>query len=186
MLIKHSQAYTNWRTPEDILGRVEYVLGGIDLDPASSLEANKTVGAKRIMTKKQEELHGVTHNWHLDNETVFLNPPGGRDGRESVPFIWWKRLLENRSRLKSAIFLAFSIEQLQVSQHKGVHSMCEFPMCIPAKRIRFERGDSDVKISPTHANAIIYVPGLEDNTHRFAEAFSGIGSILTRFGGFQA
>jgi hypothetical protein len=61
-----------WYTPAKHIDRVRRVLGSIDLDPASNLEAQKIVKAKRFFSKADDAL---THPWH---GRVWLNPPYSR------------------------------------------------------------------------------------------------------------
>lgn len=76
-----------------------------------------------------------------------------------------------------AIFLAFSIEQMQSSQNKGVPPMLNFPFCVPAKRIAFVDPLGEGRNAPSHSNFIIYVPGSIDVTYKFVEIFSGLGKV---------
>jgi hypothetical protein len=56
-------------TPSALIDAVRQVLGEIDLDPASSTEANKVVQANSIFTKRT---NGLRQEWH---GRIFLNPP---------------------------------------------------------------------------------------------------------------
>ena len=67
-----------WYTPPEYLERVRAVLGGIDLDPASSKVAQKTVKAKRHFTKVEDALK---REWH---GRTFMNPPYCRDRRAAI------------------------------------------------------------------------------------------------------
>ena len=58
-----------WNTPEEYIESARKVMGSIDLDPASSAYAQKTVKATRHFTKVDD---GLTKDWE---GTVFLNPP---------------------------------------------------------------------------------------------------------------
>lgn len=62
-----------WYTPHVYLEAARAVLGGIDLDPASSYTANKLVKAKLYFTKEQ---NGLTKPW---KGKVWLNPPYTRN-----------------------------------------------------------------------------------------------------------
>ena len=48
-----------WITNRDLVDSAQYVLGGIDLDPASSNTANEYVGAKEIYTIKDDGLNEI-------------------------------------------------------------------------------------------------------------------------------
>lgn len=166
MNIQHSSRDDTWQTPLDILDRVRKVLGYIDLDPASSAEANVNVQARRFFTKEDDAL---TQTW--DADTIFLNPPGGKIGNRSKTALFWDKLLD--SNFTQAIFLAFSLEALQTTQ-SSKHSIGEYPFCVPKKRIRFMRGDS-VGPAPSHSNVIVYI-GFKPA--RFARVFSDLGVIV--------
>jgi phage N-6-adenine-methyltransferase len=58
-----------WRTPPEYIEKVRAVLGRIDLDPASTAAANKTVKAKRYFDKAHD---GLAQEW---SGQIFLNPP---------------------------------------------------------------------------------------------------------------
>jgi len=58
-----------WFTPKAIVDATRQVLGRIDLDPASCLQANAVVQAKRYHTIKDD---GLKQPWR---GRVFLNPP---------------------------------------------------------------------------------------------------------------
>ncbi len=64
-----ANADDEWYTPPEIIELVRTVLGEIDLDPASCIEAQRTVMAKRFYTKHND---GLCQKWL---GRVFLNPP---------------------------------------------------------------------------------------------------------------
>lgn len=67
-----------WYTPEKYIEAARTVLGTIDLDPASSKLANKTVKAKKFYTADDDGLH---QPW---KGRLWLNPPYGRLAGEFV------------------------------------------------------------------------------------------------------
>ena len=178
---KHLSKSDGWQTPTEIVERVRKVLGQIALDPASSTKANETVRANRIITREEDAL---SKNWDCMGQTIFLNPPGGKSGNRSMVDLFWQRLLSYRWLFMDAVFLCFSIEALQVMQTPRFGDDLEplelFPICIPQKRIRFGREDGNSASSPTHANAIIYVPGTANRAHSFVDGFEDLGIILNR------
>jgi hypothetical protein len=170
---QHSAASHLWYTPTDIIDRARRVLGGIDLDPASDAEANAAVGARRFLTASE---NGLVCSWEPYGGgpfSVFLNPPGGR----GMPLQFWARLMDYRKRglLKHAVVVAYSIEQLQLTQGRDHLSMLDFAVCVPDRRLRFVPGAGGKATSPTHANAIVYVDGTYDRSQEFRCVFADVG-----------
>ena len=163
----------NWGTPKSILEKVHAVIGPIDLDPASNVDANKCVEANRFFDQKED---GLISNWGV-NDSVFINPPSGKVGNKSKTNLFWQKLMLEvyNGHIGHAIFLAFSIEQLQSSQRKGCPPMMHFPFCVPAKRIAFVDPTGENRTAPSHSNMIIYGPGYIDRTYIFKDVFSSLG-----------
>lgn len=181
MNIQHSSRSDAWETPDHILDKVKRVLGRIDLDPASSSKANKRVQAIQFQTASFDSLN--TEWFGADTSlgigTIFLNPPGGKIGNQSKVALFWKQLMMYRDLglIDHAIFLAFSLEALQVTQGKQCKPIAEFPFCVPMSRIKF-LGEDNSKQQPSHSNMIVYVPGLQNETELFTEVFSSLGRVL--------
>jgi ParB family chromosome partitioning protein len=168
-----SHASQEWYTPGYILDAARMLLQGIDLDPASCEEANKTVQAKCFFTREDD---GLSRKWH---GRVFLNPPGPVKGDKSTKGIvnrFWEKLVEEwiDDRVTEAVFVCFSIEQLQTLQNT-LRSPFNFYICVPKRRIAFEGAGT----SPCHGNAIIWLPG-DGSSHedRFVKAFGKIGGCM--------
>lgn len=178
MNIQWSSRTDRWNTPAYLIEMVRQVLEIIELDPASCEEANETVKAKRIITQQE---NGLTTPWIIDNQpvSIFLNPPGSKIGNKSKTGLFWHKLIElyNAKQLKHAIFLAFSIEAMQMTQNYANKSILDFPFCVPQKRIHFICPDDESKNAPSHSNVIVYIPGIIDNTKKFKEVFSNIGAV---------
>jgi hypothetical protein len=183
---KHSSATVEHYTPTDVILAARKTMGGIDLDPASCVQANdEVVKATRFFS---QDVDGLAQQW---TGRVWLNPPGGKDERaRSRTKLWWIKLCEEylSGRVSQALFLAFNVEFLQVSQTGCPLSAMSLPFCIPQKRLCFfyvEAGTKRLKVGggPTHANAIIYLPERSDVASParfavacFADAFSVLGA----------
>jgi hypothetical protein len=135
----HNVGSVEHGTPEEVVDLAHKVMGGIDLDPASSRAFNKVVKAKRIHSVGRS---GLTKEW---KGRVFLNPPGGmcdakgkrvlrvkgkgyvyEDGKKakehfSAACLWWFKLVhEWHCGNVEGIFMGFSLELLQRAQQYAV------------------------------------------------------------------
>ena len=200
MNAKLSSASVEHFTPEPYVAAARFTLGHIALDPASCASANEVVRAEQIFTEADD---GLSKPWE---GPVFLNPPGGRAERKyydvksnSNAVLWWAKLINewNRTGITvfgrydtkwSAIFVGFSLEILQAAQAPGVKRQpLDFPVCIPSKRIKFEKmfppfEDCCGRIrvpgdQPTHGNVIVCVTSELEVARRFATAFSKFGYV---------
>lgn len=168
MNVKHSSETPEWFTPLPIIEMAREVLGTIDLDPASCLEANSRVKALNFYN---EYTNGLTQPWYGG---VFCNPPGGKIGNKSLTAVFWHKLM--LEPIDHGIFICFSIEAMQTTQ-KSIMSVGEFPFCVPRKRIAFDRPDGTPGGSPSHSNLIVYVPNERDESAIFRKVFSEIGMV---------
>lgn len=142
MTAKHLSNTNEQYTPPDLVEMVREVLGGIDLDPASSELANHTVQASQIFTEADGE-----KTFHEDwCGRVFMNPPGGTIpvvqgcGIRSNPALFWSKLMYEWStgNTQVAVVVGFTVEVLQTTQGvPGVYPMLRFPLCFPRRRLRF-------------------------------------------------
>lgn len=161
MIAQHSSKSNEHYTPATIVDRARILMGGIDLDPASCEEANKTVKAGMIYTIADD---GLSKPWH---GRVFNNPPGGKlqktiDGKwevveagpgESSMNVWFQRLARDYEYgpIQQAFFVAFTLEILRTSQ-RGLPIQKYF-RCYPSERLKFSGA-----ASPTHANVLAWLP----------------------------
>jgi len=159
-----------WYTPEKYILATRDVLGEIDLDPASSPQANAVVGAKKIFTAEQD---GLKREWH---GRVFMNPPYGKgdDGKSSLAGAFCNKAIREyeAGRVTECIILVNSVHS---QQWQG--PLYDFPVCFVDHRIKFEAGDGEINKSPTFQNIFVY---LGKNKTRFAEVFSAVGYVMER------
>lgn len=129
MNVQHSKAKGAWYTPPEIVEAARAMLGGvIDLDPASCHRANAIVKARRFGSI---ELQAPAAEWSAA-ETIFLNPP-------TPPKFWWQALdAWHRERAgRRAVYIAYSLEQVQQSHGWTDGGMLRHAVIIPAKRIAY-------------------------------------------------
>jgi ParB family chromosome partitioning protein len=182
---RHSCDSPEWYTPSPFVEAAREVMGGIDLDPASHEEANRTVKATRFYTAEDD---GLRQPW---KGRVFVNPPGGL-----VSEFWYALMVAWASdTIEQAIWIGYSLEQLQTLQPQGRiwPSPIELSICIPRRRIAFVENEAkklarltkltaagkrgNQASSPSHGNYITY---LGDQPSKFVQVFSAFGQVVIR------
>jgi phage N-6-adenine-methyltransferase len=152
-----------WYTPLKYIDMARRVLGEIDLDPASSYEAQKNIQAARFYTK---ETNGLTAEWH---GRVWLNPPYAQ------PFIAEfasKMVHERRERhVSAAIMLTHNY-----TDTAWFHEAAEIvdAICFTRGRIRFMDSDGNT-CAPTQGQAFFYYG---DDVRKFTEEFVSVGFVV--------
>jgi hypothetical protein len=102
------QATNDHPTPMGILASARLVLGGIELDPASSAKNNDAVQADRYYTQADD---GLKQPWVA--RSLFLNPPGSqRDDKTRGPsaLVWFDKLVDcyQSGLVGSAIYIGYN------------------------------------------------------------------------------
>jgi hypothetical protein len=163
-----SSASVEWFTPAYCLEAVREVLGEIELDPASSPEANSVVRAAQIFTKKDD---GLAREWF---GRVFLNPPYGLiDGESLASAFCNKAVVEFAAgNVVECIILVNSLHS-----QKWQAPLYDHLICFVDHRIKFVSGDGEENKNPTFQNVFVY---LGDREHRFAEVFSRLGYVMRK------
>lgn len=187
-LAQHQSASNEHYTPIEIVDAARSVMGGIDLDPATTELVNRRVRASAFYTK---ELDGFSKAWR---GRVFLNPPGGKTGNKSNAALWWDKLVNEYvdGVVTEAIFIGFTLEILATSQD-SLGWIGDFPFCVPRKRIAFDKESVEIDFydgsnppivslvpgdSPPHSNVIVYLPATTAGAVRFHRAFSKFGRVV--------
>ena len=167
-----SSVSNEWYTPARYVEAVREVFGGkIELDPASSKEANAIVRAENIYTVSD---NGLAKPWNA--ATLFLNPPYGRINGKSQAGVWAHRLISeyNAGNVREAVLLVNAC-----TSEKWFEPLFTFPICFSNRRISFN-GSNGKGCSPTKGSSFIY---FGKNPGRFASAFEAhnLGTVISRY-----
>lgn len=144
-------------TPGPIAGVFRQVLGGIELDPASSRTANKVIKADRFITKDED---GLKTPWG-DVRSLFMNPPYSQP---AIDEFTQKLLAAVISKsVKSAVLLVNNATDAKWFQRllesgRGV-------LCLPRQRIAFIDPLSNQALKQTRQGQVAFLFGVHP-THR--------------------
>lgn len=151
-----------WYTPKEYIDKIREVLGSIEVDPASSDFAQKTVKAKSYYSILNS---GLDKSWI---GTVYLNPP--YSSKEINAFIS-KFIDEFESgNITQGIVLTNSDTDTQ-----WYHNMTGISraLCFPRGRVKFYNKE---KIGQTPTGQTFFYCG--NNEKKFIEVFAQVGIIL--------
>ena len=164
--VAHASGENEWYTPAGIIADARAVMGGIDLDPASSAGANEVVRATRIYTLQTDGL-STSAKWE---GRVWLNPPYGRD--VCARFI--SRLMVHRLQgdVTQAIVLVNNATETRWGQALLGHATA---VCFPSRRIRFRRPDGGPSHAPLQGQMIV---GLDVDPDAFSDRFKNWGVVI--------
>lgn len=168
-----SSVSTEWYTPAEIIEAARLVMGSIDVDPASSREANEVVGATTYYTKEQ---NGFTKVWP---GTVWMNPPYGYDDKKPNQARWTARLIEQYQA--GIVTQAITLVNAKMSD-KWFQPLYDYPICFPRKRVNFWTPGRVVKAGMPHSSAIVY---LGHNIAKFYEVFHSFGRVVRAYEQFN-
>jgi phage N-6-adenine-methyltransferase len=171
-----SSESNEWYTPGEFLEGAREVMGGIDLDPASSPAANDVVKAARIFTAEDD---GLAHEWA---GRVWLNPPYGRsevDGKErSNQATWTERLIDEHAagRVEQACAMVTS-----KTADLWFQPLWDYPICFITGRVDFRAGEGQKESNNTQSQVVVY---LGERVEAFERVFARFGRIVvpTPFG----
>ena len=151
-----------WYTPPDYVEAARRVLGRIDLDPASSEKAQKTIRARRYYSAEDD---GLAQEWR---GSVWLNPPYA----QPLIRLFSEKLVAEvgAGRVSEAIMLTHNYTD--TGWFHLLESVCA-SICFTRGRIRFI-GPDDSAASPTQGQAFFY---FGQRREAFAEVFKAYGFI---------
>jgi hypothetical protein len=157
-----------WYTPKEFIAAAREVLGAIDLDPASTADANVVVGATAYYTADQD---GLTQPWA---GRVWMNPPY----KAAVVDRFCARL--GREYLAGAVTAAIAIVN-NATETAWFQDLCAqaAALCFPRGRVRYwhrEKGS----VQPLQGQVLVY---LGPDPDAFAAAFRRFGVVKVYSGG---
>lgn len=155
-----------WYTPSEFLDAARCVLGGIDLDPASSDLAQENVKATRYYTLDDD---GLSKPWH---GRVWLNPP--YDADRVGKFVGKLCAGYAAGEIAAAILLVNNATETKWFQAAAAVATA---FCFPAGRIKFLDESGEPRGAPLQGQALLYF-GTEP--HTFISKFSAFGFCLAR------
>jgi phage N-6-adenine-methyltransferase len=162
--VSHNSGNNEWYTPEEYIEAARTVMGVIDLDPASSAQANSVIKAESIYTIEDD---GLSQDWCGN---IWLNPPYAS---ELIPkFV--DKLTEQVSakNVESAIVLVNN-----ATETKWFRTLVDMAtgICFPIGRVKFWQADGKIG-APLQGQAFIYIG---PNFAAFRIAFDEFGWIAT-------
>jgi hypothetical protein len=162
--VANNTGNNEWYTPPEYIEAARAAMEGIDLDPASSDVANRTVKAARHFTLQDD---GLMQPWA---GRVWLNPPYSGD----LVSKFCEKLLDayTSGDVWQACLLVNNATETQWFQSllKKATSVC-----FPSGRIRFFNKAGELENSPLQGQTVLYFGGEKE---KFSAAFSGFGPIL--------
>lgn len=164
--VAHNSGNNEWYTPVEYITAAHAVMGRIDLDPASSPEANAVVRARDFYTATN---NGLQYRWL---GKVWMNPPYA----SGLVNQFVRKMAEHVSSgdVTEAIVLVNNATETEWFRQLISVSSC---VCFPRSRVKFWRPDGDTG-APLQGQAIIYIGTVQD---MFLREFSKFGwcSVVT-------
>lgn len=162
--VSFNSGNNEWYTPTEYIEAARRVMGKIDLDPASSDIANKTVKASTYFTAKD---NGLERQWA---GCVWMNPPYAAEliGK------FTEKLVEHfiDGDVAEAIVLVNNATETNWFQGLLAHAST---VCFVKQRVRFIDMAGNPTGAPLQGQAVLY---LGDNPGSFAKEFAVCGIVL--------
>lgn len=163
--VANNSGNNEWYTPPKFIELARQVMGGIDLDPATSEVANRVVQAPKIFTAEDD---GRAQQW---SGRVWMNPP------------YAQPLMGDFAEAVASKYESGEIEQACILVNNGTETQwfqrmlgAADAVCFPKTRIKFFDPAGNPSGAPLQGQAILYMGG---NVNAFASLFAEEGVVLT-------
>lgn len=162
--VSYNSGENEWYTPEYIIESAKLVMGNIDLDPASSKLANKTIKAKKYFDINKD---GLQEKW---TGNIWLNPP------YSQPLIsqFSEKINAEINNFTQACILTNNATETEWYQNILINASV---VCFLKGRIKFIDINGNPSGAPLQGQSIIYIG---KNTKEFYNEFNKYGICLRR------
>jgi len=162
--VANNSGNNEWYTPPEYIEAARYVMGDIDLDPASSSVANGIVGAATFYTQDDD---GLAHDWR---GRVWMNPPYashliGKFTDKLMKHVKQGDVSEACVLVNNATDTGWFDKLFDVA-------MCA---CFVRGRIKFIDVEGNSSGAPLQGQVVLYVG---PNVERFGRKFSDFGTVL--------
>jgi len=161
--VTNNSGNNEWYTPPEFIEAARAVLGGFDLDPASSEVANRTVKAARFFTADDD---GLSQEWPVGR--IWCNPPYS----SSLIGQFAERLTAEFRRGSSGIVLVNNATETGWFQTLGAECAA---VCFPRGRIKYLTPAGIPANTPLQGQALLY---FGENADKFEATFGAIGSVF--------
>lgn len=160
-LINQTSGKVEYYTPVEIVEAARRVMGGIDLDPASSIAANLTVKALHIFTVADD---GLSQEWH---GRIWMNHPFGLVQNPKWVTKIGREYYEGRIRAACCITFACTSE-------RWFQPLAKLPQCYLTPRTNYRLPDGTIKKGVSKGSVVTYYG---NDIDRFAREFIKFGVV---------
>ena len=161
--INQDSGKVEYYTPQRIVDAARMVMGSIDLDPASSPQANATVRARRIYTLEDDGLSLLP--W---KGRIFMNHPFGRKNNPK----WINRLVWEY--YCGDVMEACCITYASTSE-RWFQPLFDFPQCYLSPRTNYLLPNGTVKKDVPKGSVVTY---MGTNILEFLKQFKPLGRVM--------
>lgn len=151
-----------WYTPLSIIAAAKQTMGGIDLDPFSSIAANRRIGATHIFTERE---NGLTQDWF---GRVWMNHPYGKATNGACIN---KLLMEfGMGNVQEACCITFAN-----TSEKWFRPLLCYPQCFLSPRTQYIDALTDEPVAGVTKGSVVTYFG--SDILSFREAFKALGVV---------